>query len=364
MSTAITICPANTAPALAAITRPARINWLDTAKGLGIILVVLGHVSRGLINGHIWMWTPTSLFIDGWIYAFQMPLFFFLSGLFLVHSTERRWFNFASEKLRTLAYPYFVWSVITLIIKASFWGITNHPDGLSELPLILYRPIEQYWFLYVLFVLLLSIAALLKLGFKPWAVLALAILTYPAMLPIPNDGSVVLVELNAYAIYVALGVVAGAHMDLRKISGIPAAGLGCVVLAGLIISSLGGVSDLPYRDALAPFLAVAGTFAIVALAVLVDTARLGAVVRFLGRHSLEIYVSHTIALAATRIALIKLAHVTALAPHLVLGTLAGLYLPVALVLIFDRIGFRYGFSLPAPRPTRASLDHTLRSTPA
>ncbi len=45
-----------------------RIEWIDTAKGIGIVLVVVGHTSfvpKAMIN---------------LIFAFHMPLFFFLSG--------------------------------------------------------------------------------------------------------------------------------------------------------------------------------------------------------------------------------------------------------------------------------------------
>jgi fucose 4-O-acetylase-like acetyltransferase len=354
---------ANAPPAPADIVRSVRVDWVDAAKGFGIILVVLGHVIRGLVNSHIWMWTPTSLFVDGWIYAFHMPLFFFLSGLFLVRSAEKGWLIFAVEKLRTLAYPYFVWSAITLMIKTPLSGITNHVDGLSEFSLILYKPIEQYWFLYVLFVLSLSIAGLLRLRVRPWAVFALAIIIYPGIFPISEYGWVVLAMASTYGIYVALGAVVGSRKDLGTISSLSAGRLGFVVLAGLIISSLGGVSGLPYRNAFGPFLAVTGISAVVALAVLADTTKLGVGIRLLGRYSLEIYVAHTIASAAVRIALLKFAHVTTLAPHLILGTLAGLCLPITLVLIFDRIGFRYGFTLAPTRKAPVPLDPKLWSNP-
>ncbi len=48
-----------------------RIAWLDGARGIGILLIVLGHV--------IPMTTPISHFI----YSFHVPLFFFLSGMVL-----------------------------------------------------------------------------------------------------------------------------------------------------------------------------------------------------------------------------------------------------------------------------------------
>ena len=125
VSAATTARPPDVPSASDAIARSVRIDWIDTGKGFGIILVVFGHVIRGLVHGQLWMWSPTSFFINGWIYAFHMPLFFFISGLFLFR---------AAEKLQTLAYPYFVWSVITLTIKTPLAGITNHADGLYEFP--------------------------------------------------------------------------------------------------------------------------------------------------------------------------------------------------------------------------------------
>ena len=45
-----------------------RIDWIDSAKGIGIILMLLGHVSA----------MPKYFIIL--IFSFHMPLFFFLSG--------------------------------------------------------------------------------------------------------------------------------------------------------------------------------------------------------------------------------------------------------------------------------------------
>ena len=334
------------ATAFAPMESLGRVNWVDTAKGVGIILVVLGHVMRGLVNSQIWSATPTNRFFDGWIYAFHMPLFFFLSGLFVVRSLKKPWLSFLSEKLRTLAYPYFVWSTITLIIKSPLGAITNRANGLTELPLILYRPVEQYWFLYSLFVLLVLISVLLRLRFGILAVLGLAILIYPGVLPLSNYGWVVMAEASTYAIYIALGVIVGSTVNLRTIATQPVSRLLIIGVMGFAIAALGGVSDLPYRDALAPLLAFAGTSAVVATAALLDGTRLGPALRLLGKYSLEIYVAHTIASAGIRIALLKFANIAAPMPQIALGTLAGLYLPILLVQIFNRLGFRYAFILP------------------
>jgi hypothetical protein len=259
------------------------------------------------------------------------------------------------DKLCTIAYPYFVWSTITVLIKVPLGGTANYPNTFSDLPLILYRPIAQYWFFYVLFILLLTVSALLKLGIRPWAIFVISILIYPGVLPFFSYGWYALFWTSASAIYFAVGAIIGWDRDLGKISGIPRRWLFGIAVGGLIVSSLGGLSELPHRDALAPVLAMSGIFGTVALAVLIATAKLDADIRFLGRHSLEIFVAHTIGSAGVRILLVKIGHVSAIAPHLALGILAGIYIPIALVIIFNRVGFRFGFTFPRPYPTSTLL---------
>jgi fucose 4-O-acetylase-like acetyltransferase len=41
-----------------------RAPWVDYAKGIGIILVVYGHVSRGLFNAGLEMSESTYLLVD------------------------------------------------------------------------------------------------------------------------------------------------------------------------------------------------------------------------------------------------------------------------------------------------------------
>jgi fucose 4-O-acetylase-like acetyltransferase len=330
------------------LARSSRLTWVDTAKGFGIILVVLGHALRGLVSGEIITSTPLVRFIDDWIYAFHMPLFFFLSGLFLFRSTSTPWVDFAGDKLRRLAYPYFVWSIITLMFKAALGSATNHPEGLSDFRLILYQPIDQFWFLYSLFIITMTVSVLLKIGVKKSVVFGVSILIYPALLPISLFGLGIINMTRLMLIYFALGVIIGSDHNIHRMSSQPVWSLPAAVATGLAVSSLAGWRQAPYRDAFLPTatFAISGIIAILALALLIDKARLGAAFRLLGRYSLEIYLVHTIATAGVRVALDKVAHISAPAPHLVLGTLAGLYIPIGLALIFQRVDFRYGFTLP------------------
>lgn len=77
--------------------RPARHAALDVARGLGLLLVVLGH-SRVVSSDPGWVF--------GTIFGFHVPLFFFLSGLFL--DPSRRLAAYALERLDGLLKPYAV----------------------------------------------------------------------------------------------------------------------------------------------------------------------------------------------------------------------------------------------------------------
>jgi fucose 4-O-acetylase-like acetyltransferase len=80
-----------------------RIEWIDAAKGIGIILVVAGHV-------------PTTDPIRQFIYSFHMPLFFFLSGL-VFKSENLDLKSFFLKKARSLLFPYICFAIITYL----FW---------------------------------------------------------------------------------------------------------------------------------------------------------------------------------------------------------------------------------------------------
>lgn len=79
-----------------AVAENTRKNWIDAAKGYGMILVILGHITE---------YSPVGMII----YSFHMPLFFFMSGY--LFSTKRSFGEFARNKTRRLILPYFVYAI-------------------------------------------------------------------------------------------------------------------------------------------------------------------------------------------------------------------------------------------------------------
>jgi fucose 4-O-acetylase-like acetyltransferase len=128
-----------------------RLGWLDTARGIGILLVVYAHVMRSLVLAGIMPDDPLTAMVDRVIYAFHMPLFFVLSGLFARTPRLGGRTRFVKDKLERIAYPYLLWSVIMVLAIGIAGGAANHRIEFSALASIGWEPIAHFWFLYVLF---------------------------------------------------------------------------------------------------------------------------------------------------------------------------------------------------------------------
>lgn len=81
---------------------------IDIAKGIGIILVVLGHII-------------SFDSISRFIYCFHMPLFFFISGEALYYSYKNniKFIDFIKKRAKTILTPYFIFSIICFL----YWVI-------------------------------------------------------------------------------------------------------------------------------------------------------------------------------------------------------------------------------------------------
>jgi fucose 4-O-acetylase-like acetyltransferase len=324
--------------------RVGRIDWVDTAKGIGIILVVVGHVLRGLASAQLMELTPGARFVDEFIYSFHMPLFFLLSGLFLTRSVSKGSFTaFLEDKSRTILYPYVVWSTITIAIKCCLGSLPNQPRSLFDIFDLIYAPIEQYWFLYTLFFLIVTFGFLLSVGAQPVALVAVSFLIHPAMLA-THVNWYVFYEITSSAIYVALGVVAGRYF-LLKINNLYIRTLYLMLLVGTGIVTVNAIYGLPQMFQIPT--ALCGIASSLALARQLQLFCINRFIDFLGRRSLEIFVVHSMASGAARIGLQEIG-IRSIGVHIVVGTTAGLVFPIMLWLIFRASRMRFGFTFPAP----------------
>lgn len=78
-----------------------RVEWIDAAKGLGIALIVIGHV---------WSLSDPPLAYK-WLFAFHVPLFFFIAGL-TIRPAPGSLPSYALNKAHTLLLPYLCYALL------------------------------------------------------------------------------------------------------------------------------------------------------------------------------------------------------------------------------------------------------------
>lgn len=115
-----------------------RIEWVDAAKGIGILMVMFGH------NWLDWKYCY-------YFYSFHMPLFFILAGY--TFSARRAPFEFIKQKVKVLIIPYVLFVICYLI----FYGVLGHAHrgdydmGAEVLAFLMQQRHTYLWFLPVLF---------------------------------------------------------------------------------------------------------------------------------------------------------------------------------------------------------------------
>jgi uncharacterized membrane protein YcfT len=113
----------NRGPAVAA--PQTREQWLDVAKGVSILSVVLFHAgavaSPESPAGRVWT------LIDLGLFTFIMPLFFLVSGLFMGKSLTLPAKSFMRVKVWPTAYLFLLWSVIFALTYLATGGLLGDP---------------------------------------------------------------------------------------------------------------------------------------------------------------------------------------------------------------------------------------------
>jgi len=141
-----------------------RIVGPDYAKMLGILLVVWGHTSRGLISAGI---LPADnafwLNLDRAIYLFHMPLFFFLSGMFIQRTVAKTdLIDFFKRNALLFLLPLVFWSYTQTSIQYAASSSVNVARSLDSVLFAPFPPKQQFWFLWALFLISCFSAVILK----------------------------------------------------------------------------------------------------------------------------------------------------------------------------------------------------------
>ncbi|GGF76131.1 acyltransferase [Paenibacillus albidus] len=111
--------------------------WIDAAKGLSIIFVVMGHSGEGMAN-HYLSW-------------FRMPMFFLLSGMVFKPIAPEKYTGWAVKRTRGLMTPYVAYGLliaaIVLLYTLNIKGFVESIARLAYGGLSLTGPYGVFWFI-------------------------------------------------------------------------------------------------------------------------------------------------------------------------------------------------------------------------
>ncbi|RYY51208.1 MAG: acyltransferase [Chitinophagaceae bacterium] len=361
-------------------SKPARLNWIDYARGIAIILVAYRHVFEGAKQSGIDVDRYKMLeYANIFFYSFRMPLFFIVSGIFISFSVKKLGAKgYVGGRLRTIMYPYFVWGCLQLLLQMIFAKYSNgQPDPASFLHMFyLPRELAQFWYLYALFsvsMLYLLCRFILKLPLIVNLIIGLGLfylssLLYQDVLPASFLMDALhhsfLFDLFHYYIFFVIGDSLGKFLLSPKFKLVASDGRNLLMLlvAFLILQTYFLWANLShtaakfmYVEFYQPFvfiiIALVGCSFMAFLTCWMDKRGLMKWLITLGKYSLYIYVAHVIVFAAVRTVMTKVFDVDDALVIIGSGMLFGIIVPVYLYRIADRFNMRWLFTLEKRGPS-------------
>lgn len=283
-----------------------RLDYLDMLKGIGIILVLLGH-------------SPTlSEDIRTWLISFHMPLFFIVSGiLFAFKDSAREQFRpYFNKRFKSTMIPYFWFSLINIGID--IYRFYAHPENVGPevitadiVQTVSFFGISVLWFLPTVFLGELCMYGLIR-KCPQWLIggIGMVSIWFPSVggwmiqtyLPMEGDlfftwlGDLLMMLLRVLTALVFLLVGYVVYFGLKRFS-VKAMweillGFGCLLLNVLAAFANGRVDlhYLVYQNVLLYYLAACS--AVIGLILICRHVRPARFLVFLGRNSLIIMLTH------------------------------------------------------------------------
>ncbi|MEA2884341.1 MAG: hypothetical protein QOH32_3597 [Bradyrhizobium sp.] len=309
--------PVNETPMAATGTSP-RIDWVDAAKGICIVMVVMMHSVLGV---------EAAAGAPGFMHAlvafakpFRMPDFFLISGLFLSMVIDRDWRTYLDRKVVHFAYFYVLWVTIQFGFKAPSFAAESGWSHVGVLYLESFiEPFGTLWFIYLLPVFFVVTKALRRAP-------PLAIWSAAAALEMLHvlTGWTVIDEFCARFVYFYSGYLLAAHVFALsdRARARPALALAGLALWALVNGGLvhSGFSEWPV---ISLALGLAGACAIAVTATLLAHAHRLDFLRYCGEHSIVIYLAFFLPMAASRTLLLKFSPIHDIGAISLLVTIAG-----------------------------------------
>jgi uncharacterized membrane protein YcfT len=333
-----------------------RIDWVDYAKGICIVMVVMMHSVLGVeaAAGQTGFMHAVVAFAK----PFRMPDFFLISGLFLGVVIDRDWRTFLDRKVVHFAYFYLLWVTIQFGFKAPAFAAESSWQHAGYLYLESFiEPFGTLWFIYLLPIFFVVIKLTRKV--PPPLILGIACVLEAMHIV---TGWTVIDEFCARFVYIYSGYLFANYVfalsngaRARPWAAIAGLFAWALINAGLVAS---GVSEWPV---ISLALGLAGACAIITTGTLLARAHLLNSLRFCGEHSIVIYLAFFLPMAATRTLLLRSGIIADIGTVSLIVTVVGVLGALAIWRVALAARANFLFERPdafwiAPRKPRSTLQ--------
>ena len=341
-----------------------RYPWIDYARGICIILVCFRHTHEGLANAKILHANehPVLQFLNVFFFSFRMPLFFIISGIFVRASLQKKGIrDFIEDRFRFIFWPFLIWGCIQITMQLLFKGYVNADREPMDYLHLLWNPreIEQFWYLNALFFVGVIYALIkVKLKFNGWQQLGLGLVLYfLAYFTTVNEIPTGLFgDVFFFYIFFAIGDnISGLIMDAEKRKQIlgykPLLILLPIFLVMQYFFSKINLSEgddyfvQRFMPVLFGIVAITGCAFIINFSYLLQQLNLFKFLRVIGYHSLFIYIMHLMVIAAFRILYVNVLGQTNVYIFIIVGILAGIFIPMIIYNLAEKVGAGWLFEL-------------------
>lgn len=321
------------------LTFNARIKWVDYAKGISMMLVVLHHaISRDVDSV---FYSEGLILFNDTLKLFRMPLFFFLSGLFIYRSLQLDLRSFFQKRIKNLLFVYTLWNIVwyVLVILIAFSLIKGQPANFAWIYSLYYDP-PIYWFLFAL-IIFSSITYLFKN--RVWLIFILSLVGYLLSISNGNHHSPTFLDeiLRYYPMYLIgyfFSMNFTAYESLIK-KGYSILLPGYLVLVGFVLNS-----QFNNNGIIVFFFMVLGIAFGISLAKVLSEIKGFKLVEFVGKNTLPIYILHVYPKLALTAILTKIGIVSPII-YTTIQFLVALLLPLLIFRLIDKTSLSFVFNI-------------------
>jgi fucose 4-O-acetylase-like acetyltransferase len=365
------------------ILSTSRLAWIDYTRGICIILVCYRHCFDGLKEAHLPVADfPLLQILNVCFYSFRMPLFFIISGLFVSRSLLKKGLqDYTWSRFAVVFYPLVIWGSLQITLQLLLKNYVNgKPVPFDYVNLIIYprNPTnnQQFWYLNALF-FVGAFYAFFKIVFRftlrHQLILGLVLYTVAGFLGYKGLSFYIFPDIFHFYIYFCIGDIISSFIFKKETTAVIlsprwllASAVFCIAMQTIFTSVNMRHADDNYINVNMTYLflpiSLSGCALMIQIAQLLQKKDIFKWLRVVGYHSLYIYLMHLMLIAAVRIALVRVLHITYIPLIMFIAISMGVIVPIFVYNVFTRLGAWWLFSLKKPEAEIAHYQTSMVKT--